>query len=149
MSRFLTYIGVMLAVIVAVLHLFHPDFGIQAAMTYLSIRSFPDPRPFAFVLSAVVILLSIALVADGVISPRIVYLGGIALMFTYIIGYFAWHVLGHGAWWPWGTGLGSHAHTLRTVLLSENHLRADPIALISIGAELALIVVLTVLYRNN
>lgn len=90
-----------------------------------------------------------ALVADGVISPRIVYLGGIALMLTYIIGYFTWHILGRGAWWPWGTGLGSHAHTLRTVLLSENHLRADPIALTSIAAELALIVVLTVLYRSD
>lgn len=149
MSRLLKHLGVALAVIIAGIHFFHPDFGIWAAMTYLSIQSFPDPRPFAFVLSAVAILLSIALVADGAVPPRVVYFGGMVLMVTYIVGYFAWHVLGHGAWWPWGSGLGSHAHTLRTVLLSEDHLRADPIALTSKFAELALLVVLAVLYRRD
>lgn len=149
MSRLLKYLGVALAVVVASLHLFHPDFGIWAAMTYLSIQSFPDPRPFAFVLSAVAILLGMALVADGAFSPRVAYLGGMVLMVTYIVGYFAWHVLGHGAWWPWGMGLGGHNHTFLQVLLGEGHLRDDSIALASKIAELALLVILGVLYRSD
>ncbi|MEM4780868.1 MAG: hypothetical protein QXG03_04800 [Halalkalicoccus sp.] len=148
-GRLLRYAAVALAVIVAVVHLLHPDFGIWALMVYVSIPAFPDPRPPAFVLSAVAILLSIALVADGALSPRAASLGGIALMIVYIVGYFGWHMFGHGAWWPWGSGLGGHSHTFLEILLGDGHLRDDPIALGSKLAELALLVVLALIYADE
>jgi hypothetical protein len=144
--RVLQYLSIALAVVVALLHLFHPDIGIFAFMTYLSIQSLPDPRPLAFVLSAIAILLGIALVADGVLPARPAYLGGMALMITYIGGYFVWHMFGHGAWWPWGTGLGGHSHTFLEILIGDQHLRDDMLALVSKIAELALLVVLGALY---
>lgn len=147
--RILQSLAVALAVIVAGLHLFHPDFGIFALMTYVSIQSLPDPRPLAFVLSAVAILLGISLVADGALDPKPAYLGGMALMLVYIAGYFVWHMFGHGGWWPWGTGLGGHSHTFLEILIGEGHLRADLLALASKIAELALLVVLGLLYAEE
>lgn len=148
-GRFLRYVAVSLAVVVAALHLFHPDYGIFALMTYLSIPSLPDPRPLAFVLSAVAILLGIALVADGALSQRTAALAGIGLMIAYIAGYFAWHMFGHGAWWPGGTGLGGHSHTFGEVLFGEAHLRSDMLALGSKVAELALLGVLALIYADE
>lgn len=148
-GRILRVVAVALAVTVAGLHLFHPDVGIWALMVYVSLPAFPDPRPPAFVLSAVAILLGIALVADDVVPARTAYLAGMALMITYIVGYFAWHMFGHGAWWPWGTGLGGHSHTFLEILIGNEHLRADPLALASKVAELALLIVLGVLYTNE
>lgn len=147
--RVLRYAAAALAVVVAALHLFHPDFGIFALMTYLSIPALPDPRPLAFVLSAVAILLGMALVADGAVPIRTAALAGMGLMVVYVAGYFGWHMFGHGVWWPWGSGLGGHSHTFGEVLLGEGHLRADPIALGSKIAELALFVVLALLYTEK
>jgi hypothetical protein len=149
MSRALRYLAAVLAVIVAAIHLFHPDYGIWALFVYLGVPAIPDPRPPAFVLSAVAILLGIALVADGVIDARIAAFAGMALMVVYIAGYFAWHMFGHGAWWPWGAGMGGHSHSLTEILFGEAHLRADPIALASKVAELALLVVLAALYAEE
>lgn len=147
--RIIQYLAVVLAVVVAALHLFHPDVGIFALMTYLSIQSLPDPRPLAFVFSAVAILLGMALVADGALSPKMAYLGGIALMIVYIVGYFVWHMFGHGVWWPWGTGLGGHSHTFLEILLGDQHLRDDMLALVSKITEFALLVVLGLLYAEE
>lgn len=148
-GRFLRYVAAALAVVVAALHLFHPDYGIFALMTYLSIPSLPDPRPLAFVLSAVAILLGMALVADGVLSRKTAALAGIGLMIAYIAGYFGWHMFGHGAWWPWGTGLGGHSHSFGEILFGNEHLRSDPIALGSKVAEIALLVVLALIYADE
>jgi hypothetical protein len=149
MSRALRYLAAVLAVVVAGLHLFHPDYGILALFVYLGVPALPDPRPPLFVLSAVAILLGMALVADGVVDPRAAYLAGMGLMVAYIAGYFAWHMFGHGAWWPWGAGLGGHSHTFAEIVLGDHHLRDDPIALASKLAELALLAVLAVLYGRS
>jgi hypothetical protein len=149
MSRALEYLAAVLAVVVAGVHLFHPDLGIWALFVYLGVPAIPDPRPPLFVLSAVAILLGVALVADGVIDTRTAALGGMALMVAFVVGYFAWHMFGHGAWWPWGAGLGGHSHSLTEILFDEHHLRDDPIALASKLAELALLVVLAALYAEE
>lgn len=149
MSRALRYLAAALAVIVAAIHLFHPDYGIWALFVYLGVPAIPDPRPPAFVLSAVAILLGVALVADGVLDTRVAALAGMALMVAFIAGYFAWHMFGHGAWWPWGAGLGGHSHSFAEILFGEAHLRNDPIALASKVAELVLFVVLAAVYAGE
>jgi hypothetical protein len=149
MSRLLRYLAAALAVVVAAIHLFHPDLGIWALFVYLGVPAIPDPRPPLFVLSAVAILLGIALVADGVLDVRIAALAGMVLMVSFVVGYFAWHMFGHGAWWPWGAGMGGHSHSFTEILFDEHHLRDDPIALASKVAELALLVVLAVLYAGE
>lgn len=106
-----------------------------------------DPRPAAFVLSGVAIIIGINVAALGLARRRI-YVAGIVLMATYLIGYFTWHVFGHGAWWPLGPERQWVSHSFLGILLDSHHLhpRNDPVSLISKAAELTLLVVLTLLY---
>ncbi|MFC4541894.1 hypothetical protein ACFO5R_08125 [Halosolutus amylolyticus] len=133
-----------LAVLVAWLHILHPEYGYEQLLRYVEFGTLYDPRPPLFVLSGLAIFAGIVCGFKGV-AKRPVYLIGIGLIGTYLLGYVAWHtVLDHGAFWP---HIEPHPH--ENVGLVESiiaHLEADTIAMVSKAAELVLLVFLTVLY---
>lgn len=129
-----------LAVVVAGLHAYWalPDMARQ-----LSVWQFPDPRPAAFLLVTMAMMMGLALAVQG-FDPLPIYVGGAGIMVTFLGGYVAWHtVLEHGAFWP-----GRHAHghhDAGAVEVVIDHLAADAFALVSKVTELALLVVLVAL----
>lgn len=129
-----------LAVAVAALHAY---WALPGMVRQLSVWQFPDPRPGAFLLATVAILMGIMLVVQG-FDPVPIYVAGIGLMLVFLGGYVAWHtVLDHGAFWP-----GRHAHghgDASAVAIVVDHLIADPFALVSKLTELALLSVLVAL----
>lgn len=147
--EYLGYVAAGLAYTIAIIHLFHPSLGLPAFVAYIAAGTpLIDPRPAAFVLSGVAIIIGVNLIALGIPRPPI-YLLGIALMILYITGYFAWHMFGHGAWWPLGPEQPSMSHTVTEILFGPHHLRSNRLALASKLAELALLVVLAVLYSRE
>lgn len=146
-DRQLRYAAAGLAYIVAILHLFHPKLGLPRLIAYVSIgQPFLDPRPAAFVLSGGVIMLAVILVALG--APRKpIYLLGMLLMLTYLVGYFAWHYTGHGGFLP---GREAYGHgelgPLENVVV---HLADDWWARASKLAETILFGILALLYYRE
>lgn len=143
--QLLRYVGAGLAFFVAGIHAFQPQVGFPRLVQHVLLGTFYDPRPLAFTLSALAIVAGVLLVFNGIARRRI-YLLGIGLMLTYLLGYVLWHTaLDHGAFWP---HIPSHGHTdegvIETVVL---HLGQEPVALVSKIAELLLAGVLAVLYR--
>lgn len=134
-----------IAVVVAGVHLFHPQHGLPRLVEHLQAGVMADPRPLTFTLSGMAMLLGIALVAADIARKR-VYLLGIVLVLTLLAGYGAWHtLLDHGAFWPW---IEAHGHSDRGALATVGaHLLADGYALVSKLAELALLVLLILCYR--
>jgi len=136
-------------VVVAGVHLY---WGIPRFTNYASIGSMPDPRPLAFVLSGHAIMIAITLVVAGVLDARRTYLPGMGLVLVHILGYVAWHtVFDHRIGHTPGTTSHSHAGTQiwsvpGTVL---DHLLNSPLALLSKTTELALLVLLGVLYVRS
>ena len=140
----LRYAAGALALAVAAIHVY---WGFPRLVLYLQVGRAPDPRPFLFVGSAVLIFLGIARVLDGR-NERAIYLAGIALMATYIVGYGLWHTgLEHGGFWPWGPEPISHSEPAWQVLI--DHMRADQLGVVSKLLEATLAGVLTVLYRRD
>jgi hypothetical protein len=140
------YLAGALAAAIAAIHI-GSDFGFRKLVLYAQAGQFPDPRPFLFVGSGMLIFLGIARVLDGH-DPTPVYLGGIALMVAYLIGYPLWHTgLAHGAFWVWGPEPITHDEAAWRVVLA--HLGNTPLAAVSKLLELALLGLLTVLYRTD
>jgi len=142
-------IGAGLAYLVAGIHLFHPQYGFLRLARLLSTGNpsllVYDPRPMAFVLSALAILLGIKLaIAD--VRRNAVYLVGLVLTATYFVGYFAWHLTGHGGFLPGRAPLYHGMHPIEAVV---SHLANYPLAAAAKLAEAALFVVLAVLYRRE
>jgi hypothetical protein len=141
--------GAALAFLVAAVHLFHPQRGFLRLLVLLTTGNASllasDPRPLAFVLSALAILVGVPLAA-GSVARRAVYLLGMALVATYFVGYFAWHLSGHGGFLP---GRAPLYHGLGPVEAVVSHLRTYPMAALSKAAEAALFAVLVVLYRRE
>ena len=137
----------LLAVIVGGMHLLHPDLGVSRLLLYLEIGTLFDPRPAAFVASGVLFICGPILVRRERFV-RGVYAAGVLLVLTHLLGYAAWHtVLDHGAFWPHSHGHGHHdQETLETIWI---HLASDRVALITKLHELALFVVLLVLYVKD
>lgn len=145
----LGYVGAGLACLVAVIHLFHPQRGFPRLVTII-VTGDPsllvtDPRPVAFVLSALAILLGVNLAMWNVERKRI-YVLGMVLMATYLVGYFAWHLSGHGGFLPGREPLYHGLHPIEAVF---SHLVNNPLAALSKLAEAALFVVLAVLHRRE
>lgn len=145
----LGYVGAALAYVVAGIHLFHPKRGFPRLVT-LATTGDPsllvyDPRPLAFVVSALAILLGIKLVLMN-IAQKPIYALGMVLMATYFVGYFAWHLSGHGGFLPGREPLYHGLHPVEAVI---SHLANYPLAAISKLAEAALFVVLVSLYRRE
>lgn len=143
------YIGAVLAYLVAGIHLFHPKRGLLRLLVLATTGNLPllisDPRPIAFVLSAFAILLGIKLVIWDVARKRI-YALGMVLVATYFVGYFAWHLSGHGGFLPVREPLYHGLHPIEAVI---SHLVNYPLAAFSKIVEAALFIVLAVLYRKE
>lgn len=145
----LGYLGAGLACLVAVIHLFHPQRGFPRLVTVIATGDpsllVNDPRPAVFVLSALAILLGVNLAMWNVERKRI-YVLGMVLMVTYLVGYFAWHLSGHGGFLPGRKPLYHGLHPIEAVF---SHLVNYPLAALSKLAEAALFVVLAALYRQE
>ncbi|SDR11229.1 hypothetical protein SAMN04489842_2381 [Natronobacterium texcoconense] len=144
-SQQIRYVAGALALIVAGLHLFHPQHGLERLIILVSADPtllVTHPRPLAFVLSAIAIVIGIYLVLFGVLEKPI-YVLGILLMMTYVVGYFAWHLTGHGGFLP---GREPHYHGVAPHEVVVNHLRNDRWALVSVVTETLLAVLFAVLY---
>lgn len=138
-----------LAYLVAVVHLFHPTHGFSRLVLVLTTDAgllVADPRPLAFVLSAVAILVGVPLVLRGA-PERPAYAIGAALMLAYVVGYFAWHLSGHGGFLP---GREPLYHGLTPVEAVVSHMTTDPWAAISVIAELGILgLLLALLVRSD
>lgn len=144
----LRYVGAGLAYLVGALHLFHPKLGFPRLVLLISANPgllLSDPRPVAFVLSGVAILVGVSVVSIGFLI-RVVYVLGVALMLTYIGGYFAWHLSGHGGFLP---GREPLYHGLTPLQAVVAHLGGDLWAAVAIVAEVILLGVLAVLYYRK
>mgnify|MGYP006423300191 CR=1 FL=1 len=140
----LRYAAGILALAVAAIHLHS---GFPRVVLYIQTNRADSPLPFLLVGSSVAILFGIARVLDGG-NKRTIYLAGIALMATYIVGYGLWHTgLEHGGFWPWGPEPISHDDPAWQVLL--DHMRADNLGVVSKLLEFALAAVLALLYRHD
>ncbi|HKJ59708.1 MAG TPA: hypothetical protein VKA37_10785 [Halobacteriales archaeon] len=138
-----------LAYLVAVVHLFHPTHGFARLILVLTADPgllLADPRPFAFVVSAAAILLAVPAVIRGYPERRAFALGA-GLMLVYLVGYFTWHLSGHGGFLPGREAL-YHGYTpIEAVTI---HLTTDHWAAASVLLESALLVVLVgLLYRRE
>lgn len=145
----LRYLGASLAFVVAAIHLYHPRRGFPRLVTLAATGNLgllrTDPRPVLFVLSGLGIVLGILLVLWEY-PRRPIYLAGMVLVLAYLIGYFAWHLTGHGGFLPMRKPV---YHGLSPVEAVVSHLREDPIARLSKITELLLLVVLVSLYRRE
>lgn len=137
-----------LAYLVAGIHLFHPTHGFSRLALLVSTDPgllLSTPRPAAFVLSGLAIVVGVPAVALGV-PRKPVYALGILLMVTYLGGYFAWHFSGHGGFLP---GREPLYHGLSPVENVVTHLTGDPWAVAAVVAETALLVALVALFRRD
>ena len=124
------------ALLVAWIHILHPQYGITQLLLLLEVGTLYDPRPPLFVVSGVLLLVGIVVCYFGLfgIPRRYLYLAGIVLMGGYLSGYFLWHtVLDHGAFWPYIEGHGHSNVGLTTQIIQ--HLQNDSIAAVSKIAE--------------
>lgn len=141
----LRYAAGLLAVSVAGIHLY---WAVPKLYTQFQAGMVPDPRPGLFIVSGVAILFGIAQVLDGR-DPEPIYLAGIGLMLTYLVGYVVWHAYsGHGGFfWPWAPAPITHDQS--TVSLVVEHLLASRLDLASKLLETLLAGVLAVLYTQE
>lgn len=143
------YIGFALALLVAAIHLFHPTHGFPKLVLLLGTGNVSllvsDPRPLAFVLSAFGIFLGVQLAVADIARDR-VYVLGMALMATYFLGYFAWHLSGHGGFLPGRKPLYHGLHPAEAVI---SHLAHSPLAALAKLSEAALFGVLKTLYGQE
>lgn len=141
----LRVVAVVLAVVVAGIHLLHPSQGGVALLVYARVGYLGDPRPLLFTAGAFALVFGIVAGSQG-LDRRPLYLGGIAVTLAFLLGFLAWHtVLDHGGFWP---RLEANDHPGRhPLLVAVDHLRRDGLVLASKLAEIGLVVALVVLYR--
>lgn len=148
-TRRVRYAAAALAYVVAALHLFHPTHGFGRLVVLLGADPgllVADPRPLAFVLSglALVVAVPAASGADGLPTRPVAALG-LGLVATYVVGYFAWHLSGHGGFLP---GRKPLYHGLAPHEAVVTHLSGDPWAAAAVVSELLLGATLVVVYRR-
>lgn len=137
-----------LTYLVAAVHLFHPKHGFGRLVLVLMADPgllLADPRPAAFVLSGIALLLAVPVAALGV-PRRPLYGLGLALMASYVVGYFAWHLSGHGGFLP---GREPLYHGLAPHQAVFSHLGGDPWAAVAVIAELLLAAILVLLLARD
>lgn len=145
----LRYAGAALAYVVAVVHLFHPTHGFARLVTLLVADAsllVGDPRPLAFVLSGLAIVVGVNLLLLLEVPRRPVYALGGLLVGTYVVGYLAWHLSGHGGFLP---GREPLFHGLAPHEAVIEHLTSDPWAAVAIASELVLLAVLGLLWNRE
>jgi hypothetical protein len=144
-TRQLELLAVGLAVVVALVHMFHPDRGVARLTLLLSADPgllLAQPRPITFVVSSFLLLVGATALALGV-SSRGLYAAGIALMGSYVLGYFAWHFSGHGGFLPGREPL-HHGLAAHEAVIS--HLSGSAFASTAIVAEILLLLVCVALF---
>lgn len=146
-DQYLRYVAAGLAYLVAGLHLFHPQLGFPQLVMVLTLDDpvrhlLHDPRPVLFVLSGIAILIGIHLALFG-FPRKPMYVLGMGLMVTYFVGYFAWHLTGHGGFLPNREPVYHGLHPVEAVLA---HLSEYAWARWTKLAEAALFTVLLVLF---
>ncbi len=80
------------------------------------------------------------------IDRKRIYVLGMVLMTAYFVGYFAWHLSGHGGFLPGREPLYHGLHPVEAVVA---HLVDNPLVALAKLAEAALFAVLAVLYRQE
>jgi len=146
-DRHLGYAAAALSVLVAVLHLFHPSHGFVRLVVVVGTDPsllVVDPRPLGFVAAAVALLLGVNAALAGV-SRTPLYLAGMALTAALLVGYFGWHLSGHGGFLP---GREPLYHGMAPIEAVVSHLIGDPWAAAAKLSEAALFGVLAALYRR-
>ena len=143
----LRVVAVVLAVVVAGVHLLHPSQGGVALLVFARVGYLGDPRPLLFTLGAFAIVFGVVAGAQGLTGRRL-YLGGIAVTLAFLLGFLAWHTaLDHGGFWP-HLEANDHPHR-HPLLVAADHLRRDGLLLAATLAELGLLAALAVLYRAD
>lgn len=123
------------AMVVGLVHLAHPTAGFPRFVQLVAIgHPLLEPRPIAFTLSGIAVVVGVLAVWNGFLGRREAQLGGMALMATFVVGYVLWHMTGHGAWWPAhpGEAVFHPGNPLRVLL---DHILIDPWALVATVAE--------------
>lgn len=147
-TRILSAVGGALAYVVAAIHVFHPERGFGRLLLLARVGRLEllatDPRPLLFVLSGLAIVAGVLAVMLGT-PRRPIYAAGIALVATYFLGYFAWHLSGHGGFLPARQPV---YHGMSPIEAVVDHLVTSPIAAAAKLAEALLLGVLVVLYRR-
>jgi hypothetical protein len=142
-------LGVILAYVVAGVHLTHPKLGLPRLVLFMQADSLhllaSHPRPLVFVASGFAIIIGVPLAATNHYRKPI-YVLGIVLMLAYILGYLSWHFSGHGGFLPNREPL---FHGMAPLEALTSHFVSDLRARISKLSELALLLVLIVLYRRE
>lgn len=150
-DQHLRYLAAGLAYLVAGLHLFHPRRGFPRFVKLLTLDDpmrhlLYDPRPLLFVLSGIAVLLGIHLVLLG-FPRKPMYALGMLLMAVYFIGYFGWHLTGHGGYLPSREPLYHGLHPAEAVVV---HLKESTWARWAKVVEAILFTVLAILlYRET
>lgn len=142
-----------LALIIAGIHFLHPDHGYPRLVATLMLDDplkhlLYDPRPVLFVVSGLAIIAGVLLVVRD-FPRKPIYAAGMALVATYLLGYFVWHLTGHGGFLP---GRIPNHHGLHPVEAVIIHLREYPIARVSKLIEailLALLALLATIYKRE
>lgn len=147
-NKQLAYIAAGLGYLVAALHLFHPTLGFGRLALLIAVNPgllLTDPRPIAFVLSGIALLIAVPAVSYGV-PKKPVYVLGAVLMVTYIVGYLAWHLSGHGGFLPGREPLYHGVQPHEAVI---SHLTGNPWAATAIVTEITLLGILFILYSRE
>lgn len=147
-TRLLRLAATQLAVFVGMIHFW---LGARNWSAYLSGGNVvpPDIRGPLFLLSGLVLMVGVAIVMLEDVTDRRVYVGGIVLTATYLVGYYAWHLGGH-SFLSGGTrnaDLGGHSDPIAFVV-SHTLVLDDPVVFFSLLTEAALLVLLVVLVRR-
>jgi hypothetical protein len=148
-TRQLQGLAVGLAIVVALVHMFHPSRGVGRLSLLLSADPgllLVQPRTIAFVATGFLLLVGASALALGV-SSRALYAAGMGLMATYVLGYVGWHLSGHGAFLPGRESIPhSHVGPIESVIA---HFAGDPLAAGALVAEVFLFLVCASLYWRH
>ncbi|MFC6797312.1 hypothetical protein ACFQH3_11630 [Haladaptatus sp. GCM10025707] len=148
--RVLEFIAAQLVLISAGIHLF---LGVprvliytrpSAVSYYLNSGAFPDPRPFLFTVSAIVVLAGLYALFNGLVARKKLYLLGIAMMVTYIGSWVFWHtVINHGQAF---LAAGGHTHGGGILTTVVQHLVEVPLDAASKLSEAGATLIFGLLY---
>lgn len=144
-TRLLRLLATQLAVFVGMLHFW---LGARNWSVYLGGGTVvpPDLRGPLFLLSGLVLMVGVAIVMLEDITDRRVYVGGIVLSLTYLLGYYGWHLAGHSflAGGTRNADLGGHGDPIAFVV-SHTLVLGDPVTFLSLLTEVALLALLVAL----
>ncbi|WP_254280037.1 hypothetical protein [Haloarcula marina] len=161
-NRTVTALRVAAAALVFSTAAFHLWWGLPRSIVYFQAYGLspaggivPDPRPYLFVVFAVLLLSGPYLVTRRVVSLRTAYLAGMTLLTLSIAAWVFWHATDHGAFLMGGTetasaSTGGHTHGGQsTVFLILDHFDTEPVeSAIKTIEALGVAIFVTLLWRD-